>query len=234
MTSRKKLSPKVIFPPIGKITKASIEKAVIPAVLPYLSKRGQLLLPKGLLPILVKEPSDIAMVEKALMKERYLGVIQPLKELKSKKCLHQVGCVGRITTFSENEDGSLYLILKGIRRFVAQSVVESSKTVMLHVDYSPYDDEHLAFDGEKPSDRGRLMGILKGYLNSVNMDINWNDITSASDESLATSLAMMCPFDANEKQAILESSTIKERIDMITAFIEMSTIKKSPLDWMPH
>ncbi|HBN22078.1 MAG TPA: hypothetical protein DD412_02420 [Holosporales bacterium] len=230
MKSQKKLPPKLSFPTIGKITKIDVEKVVIPAVIPYLSKSGQLLLPKGLLPILVKEPEDIKMVEKALMKGRYLGIIQPLKELKDKKCLYQVGCVGRITTFSENEDGSLYLILKGIRRFVAKA----SKAGLLHVDYSPYDDERVAFDGDKPSDRGRLMGLLKGYLNSINMEINWNDITAASDESLATSLAMMCPFEANEKQAILESSTIKERIEMITAFIEMSTIKKSPFDWMPH
>lgn len=141
-----------------------------------------------------------------------------------------MGCVGLITTFSENEDGGFYLILKGIRRFIAKR----SKEGLLHVDYTPYDDEQIAFDGDTPSDRGRLMGLLKGYLNSVNMEINWNDITAASDESLATSLAMMCPFEANEKQAILESSTIKERIDMITAFIEMSTLKRSPLDWMPH
>ena len=230
MKTQKKLSPKLNLPVIGTITKIDVKTAIIPEVIPYLSKSGQLLLPKGLLPILVKDSSDIKRVEKALMKGRYLGIIQPLKELKDKKCLYQVGCVGRITTFSENEDGSLYLILKGIRRFVAQS----SKAGMLSVDYTPYNDETVAFDGDKPSDRGRLMGLLKGYLNSVNMDINWNDITAASDESLATSLAMMCPFDANEKQAILESSTIKERIEMITAFIEMSTIKKSPLDWMPH
>ncbi|NCP61791.1 MAG: hypothetical protein GW748_01145 [Alphaproteobacteria bacterium] len=230
MTLQKKLSPKLNFPILGKVTKIDAEKVIIPAVIPYLSKSGQLLLPKGLLPILVKAPKDIKAVEKALMQGRYLGIIQPLKEFKDKKCLYQVGCVGRITTFSENEDGSLYLILKGIRRFLAKS----SKDGLLHVDYSPYDDDRVAFDGDKPSERGRLMELLKGYLNSVNMEINWNDITAASDESLATSLAMMCPFDANEKQAILESSTINERIEMITAFIEMSTIKKSPLDWMPH
>lgn len=230
MTLQKKLSPKLNFPILGKVTKIDAEKIIIPAVIPYLSKSGQLLLPKGLLPILVKAPKDIKAVEKALMQGRYLGIIQPLKEFKDKKCLYQVGCVGRITTFSENEDGSLYLILKGIRRFFAKS----SKDGLLHVDYSPYDDDRVAFDGDKPSERGRLMELLKGYLNSVNMEINWNDITAASDESLATSLAMMCPFDANEKQAILESSTINERIEMITAFIEMSTIKKSPLDWMPH
>ncbi len=230
MTLQKKLSPKLNFPILGKVTKIDAEKIIIPAVIPYLSKSGQLLLPKGLLPILVKAPKDIKAVEKALMKGRYLGIIQPLKEFKDKKCLYQVGCVGRITTFSENEDGSLYLILKGIRRFLAKA----SKDGLLHVDYSPYEDDRVAFDGDKPSERGRLMELLKGYLNSVNMEINWNDITAASDESLATSLAMMCPFDANEKQAILESSTINERIEMITAFIEMSTIKKSPLDWMPH
>lgn len=230
MKSHKKLSLKLNFPTIGKMTKIDVEKVIIPTVIPYLSKSGQLLLPKGLLPILVKAPEDIKMVEKALMKGRYIGIIQPQKELKNKKCLYPVGCVGRITTFSENEDGSLYLILKGIRRFSA----EATKDGLLHVDYSLYDDERVAFDGDKSSDRGRLMGLLKGYLNSVNMDINWNDITTASDDSLATSLAMMCPFEASEKQAILESSTIKERIEMITAFIEMSTIKKSPLDWMPH
>ena len=206
------------------------QREVVPSVIPYLSKSGQLLLPKGLLPILAKTPAEIRMVEKALIRKRVLGVIQPLKETKTQKQLYQVGCVGRITTFSENDDGSLYIILKGLKRFHAVQ----AKPSYLEVDYAPYNDDQIAFDGEQPKDRERLMGLLKDYFRRIDMDINWNDSTSANDESLTTSLAMMCPFDANEKQAILESTTVEERIEMITAFIEMNAMKKSPLSWTPH
>ncbi len=213
-----------------KKTRAQNRLEAIPSLIPYLSKKGQLLLPKGLLPILAKTPAEIHMVEKALRQGRILGVIQPLKETKTQKQLYQVGCVGRITTFSENDDGSFYLILKGLKRFTALA----SKSGLLQVDYRAYDDDKTAFDGDTPKDRGRLMGLLKDYFRRVNIDINWNEITSANDESLTTSLAMMCPFEANEKQAILESSTIEERIEMITAFIEMNEMKKSPQSWTPH
>ena len=202
----------------------------VPSIIPFLSKSGQLLLPKGLLPILVKTPSEIRMVQKALIRKRTLGIIQPLKETKPQQHLYQVGCVGRITTFSENDDGSLYIVLKGLKRFNAISAKEG----LLQVDYTPYQDDKIAFDGDQPKDRERLMGLLKDYFRRTNMEINWNDITNSSDEALTTSLAMMCPFDANEKQAILESTTLEERIEMITAFIEINKLKKSPLSWAPH
>ena len=202
----------------------------VTSVIPYLSKRGQLLLPKGLLPLLVKTPADIHMVKKALTQGRLLGIIQPLKETKTQKQLYRVGCVGRITTFSENEDGSLYIVLKGIKRFSA--LAEQSS--ILKVDYTPYIHDKTSFKKTTSKKRPYLVEILKSYLSRLSMDINWKDITNADDESLTTSLAMMCPFDATEKQAILESVSLDERFEMLTAFIEMSEIQQSPHSWKTH
>ncbi len=213
-------------------TKATAKKSVevIPSIIPYLAKSGQLLLPKGLLPILAKTPAEIRIVKKALTRNRLMGIIQPLKETKTQKQLYQVGCVGRITSFSENEDGSLYIVLKGIKRFTALA----AKSGFLQVDYTPYANDKLSFKEGTQNKRPHLMSMLKGYFDRINLDINWKDVTDADNESLTTSLAMMCPFDANEKQAILESESLEERLDMITAFIEMSEIQQSPHSWKAH
>ena len=210
--------------------KDQLAKLALPKTIPFLSKSGQLLLPKGLLPVLIKIPADIYMVEHALRFKRYIGIIQPLKEFKTQKELYAIGCVGRITTFSENEDGSLYIIIKGIQRFRAMS----QEGAFLKVDYDLYHQDRTTLETSVSQGRDRLMGLLKTYFNSIHMDINWSDINEASDETLTTSLAMVCPFEAREKQAILESKTVEERLEMITAFIELTEMKKSPVSGLPH
>lgn len=237
MTDTPKALPKssMTFKLAPKKKRAEPKIIEFPILVPYLSKSGQLLMPKGLLPILAQTPNDINMVENALRSKRHLAIIQPQKEGKfqkgeSQKQLYQIGCVGRITTFSENDDGSLYIVVKGLSRFQAQSV----KSGLLQVDYAPFAADNITLQIQKPITREPLMGLLKNYLERINIDVNWSDLLNASDESLTTSLAMMCPFDANEKQAILESETLKERFDMITAFIEMSEMKHAPQNWTSH
>lgn len=211
-------------------TKVKMPKLTLPKNIPFLAKSGQLLLPKGLLPILVKTPSDLQMISYALKNGQYLGVIQPLKELPTQKELYAIGCLGRITTFSENEDGSAYIILKGIQRFRAVQQVGP----LLRVEYDMYREDLSGVDARVSQGRDRLMGLLKNYFNSIQLEINWTDIREASDETLATSLAMVCPFEAREKQALLESKSVEDRLEMITALIELNAIKSSTLSGLPH
>lgn len=197
-------------------------------IIPYIAKSGQLLLPQGLLPIVITTPAEIKAVETALKKKRLIGIIQP--ESQGTDGLYKTGCLGKITTFAENEDGSLYLIVKGICRFK----VLDSKEHLLHVDYDDYQDENINFDSQNPKNRTKLLKILKGYLDRIDIDIDWDDVVNASDGSLSTSLAMMCPFEPNEKQAILESNSIQERLEIITAVIELDEMKKLSNSWRTH
>ena len=182
-------------------------------VTPYLAKAGQVLLPNGILPLMISEPKDIAMVRKAMAMKQTIAIIQPESESKTQKKLYQIGCLGRITTYSENTDGSLYLIVKGIKKFKALSVQKG----LLVIDdlKSPPEASKTAYD------RKSLLSLITNYLKVEQLSFKVDDLQKTSDENLATSLAMACPFAANEKQAILESKCVNHQLTVIKSFIEM-------------
>jgi Lon protease-like protein len=220
--------------------KANNMTETFPCSIPYVAQAGQLLLPKGLLPILVKEPREMKAVEAAMKQDRYLGIVQPKSQEANtfnagSLALYQVGCLGRITTFAENEDEGYYLIIKGLRRFrVLNAKANPHSQGLLPVNYEDYSHDDKVSNEEMPKARNRLLSLLKGYFQALNMDIDWKAIFAASNESLVVSLAMMCPFDPAEKQAILESKSLNERLNMITALIEMEGIKQETAVGMLH
>ncbi len=182
-------------------------------VMPYLAKAGQVLLPNGILPLMVSEPKDIAMVRKAMAMKQTIAIIQPESETKTQKKLFQVGCLGRITTYSENTDGSLYLIVKGTKKFKALSVRKGLLVI---------DDLKTSTEVSKAAfDRESFLSMITTYLKGEKLSFKVDDLKQSSDENLATSLTMACPFDANEKQAILESKCVNQQLTLIKSFIEM-------------
>jgi uncharacterized protein len=191
----------------------------LPQVISFISASGVVLLPGGLLPYHAKKASEIKTIDQAMTQNRYIGIVQPRSTEGDKKILFGTGCLGKITTFTEGADGSYFLIIHGMSSF---SIQEEQKKGKLHVNYL---DENLKSEPNTPLDRMKLLNLLKDYLNRNGISINWDDVISASDESLVTSLAMMCPFNATEKQAILESQSLRERFHMLTAFMEVSQLR---------
>lgn len=153
------------------------------------------------------------MVRKAMAMKQTIAIIQPESETKTQKKLFQVGCLGRITTYSENTDGSLYLIVKGTKKFKALSVRKGLLVI---------DDLKTSTEVSKAAfDRESFLSMITTYLKGEKLSFKVDDLKQSSDENLATSLTMACPFDANEKQAILESKCVNQQLTLIKSFIEM-------------
>lgn len=191
----------------------------LPQIIPFISASGVVLLPGGLLPFHAQKASDLKIIDQALAKDRHIGIVQPMRIDGEKKILFRTGCLGKITTFTEGSDGSYFLIISGVTSF---SILEEQKRNRLQVNYL---DLTLKDEQSAPYDRIKLLNLLRDYLTRHKMSVNWDDVIAASDESLVTSLAMMCPFHATEKQAILESQSLSERFHMLTAFMEVSQLR---------
>lgn len=197
----------------------ALKQKELPQLIPFISASGVVLLPGGLLPYHAQKVADLKAIDRSLTKDRHIGIVQPMKMDGDKKILFRTGCLGKITTFTEGTDGSYFLIISGMTSF---SIIEEHKKDRLHVNYI---DTQLEDEQGAPYDRIKLLSLLQDYLTRHKLAVNWDDVIAASDESLVTSLAMMCPFHASEKQAILESQSLSERFHMLTAFLEMSQIK---------
>lgn len=200
----------------------------LPPIIPVFPLPGALLLPRGRLPLNIFEPRYLAMVDQALRTSRVIGMIQPCSSGGTKPDLFPVGCLGRLTSWSETGDGRFLITLTGMARFQVESELDTAtpyRQVQACYKAFPNDLEDCAGDVEV--DRVRLATSLRCYLKQHKIDADWNSIERAPAEVLINSLAMICPFDVAEKQGLLEAPTLCERARMLTALIEMATAKGS-------
>jgi Lon protease-like protein len=206
----------------------------LPEIVPIFPLTGVLLLPRGKLPLNIFEPRYLAMTEDALSGNRMIGIIQPSDPLSraSVPPVYPIGCAGRITSFSETDDGRYLITLTGVCRF------ETVRELPIVRGYRRVDVswERFAADLEESGpalfDRARLVEGLKTYFKIQGISANWDAIDSTPDERLVTSLAMICPFEPSEKQALLECGSLSERASMMVAIIEMSVLDKRGGDTM--
>ncbi len=197
------------------------ESTALPDDIPVFPLSGVLLLPRGSLPLNIFEPRYRAMVDDALKTHRLIGMIQPRQE---NGTLFRTGCAGKIVSFSEIGDERYEITLRGISRYHIAEELDPTKGGYRHVrpDWSAFacDRDPAA---ELNLDRERLSVLLHAYFDMQDMDCNWAAIDNASDDKLMTCLAMICPFDAGEKQALLEAACCKTRAALFMTMLEMAT-----------
>lgn len=198
----------------------------LPGILPVFPLNGVLLLPRGELPLNVFEPRYLSMVDAALKSDRLIGMIQPLRAeretVDDTAPLFGAGCAGRITAFEETGDGRYLVTLTGVSRFAVKRELPLENGYRRVVP----DWDAFAADRAPPGcldiDRARLKTLLGGFFDLHELSCDWSVIDSAPDDRLITCLAMICPLDAGEKQALLEAPCCKTRAQMFMSMLEMA------------
>jgi Lon protease-like protein len=196
----------------------------LPPTLDVLPLMGIVLLPRGQLPLNIFEPRYLALVDAALSGSRLIGMIQPTQHEDKvlKPALSAIGCAGRLTSYRESEDGRYLITLTGICRFrVAEELATDAPFRQVKADFAPFLADLIAAD-ENEFPRDRLLAALKDYLSRRDMKADWRSVLSAAPETLVNALAMLCPFEPSEKQALLEAPGWLERVDTLIALLEMA------------
>lgn len=209
----------------------------LPDTIPVFPLAGVLLLPRGRLPLQVFEPRYLNMTVDALATpDRLIGMVQPQDPETQEKAprLYRVGCAGRITSFSETEDGRYLLTLTGVCRFALGdelAMVRGYRRVI-----PQWRDYRGDFEDETDSalDRVRLLSALRDYFKLHGIAANWEAIEQTPDERLVTSLAMICPFEPSEKQALLEVPDLPGRSTLMTTLVEMAILEQKGGDAARH
>jgi Lon protease-like protein len=205
------------------------EPLALPDILPIFPLSGVLLLPRGRLPLNIFEPRYLAMTRDALGGERLIGMVQPSEPQDDNRGggglnppVYPIGCAGRVTQFSETDDGRYLLTLTGISRFRIREelpLLDGYRRVV--PDWRPFAHDRAA-PGTPEFDRERLIRGLKSYFAQRQISADWEAIGKAPGEYLVTSLAMACPFAPSEKQALLEAADPDERARLLTTLVEMA------------
>lgn len=209
--------------------------ADLPAEIPLFPLKGALLLPRGVLPLLVFEPRFITLVDDALAGERLIGVIQPHFDLgedddPGTAPLLGVGCLGRITAFSETGDGRYQLALTGIARFRLGEETGGERPYRVAKISPDFPGDFVARGGKDEVDREGLLGVLRAYLKANSLEADWQRIGQTPTEDLVNALAMMSPYGPREKQALLEAPDLRTRAETLVAMTEMDLARSAPDD----
>src|SRR6185312_16380 len=200
----------------------------LPTQLPLFPLAGVVLMPRGALPLNVFEPRYLKMVDDALKGDRLIGIIQPAENpdavLKPK--LSAIGAAGRIISFRETDDNRYLITLAGLCRFRLKDELAGEADTPDRIglcDFSPFAGDMAEENAEDNFPRERLLAALRHYLNRRDMKADWKSVTSAEPEALVNALAMMCPFEPAEKQALLEAPSFGERVSTLVAILEMAS-----------
>jgi Lon protease-like protein len=186
---------------------------------------GALLLPTGKLPLNIFEERYLALVLDSLANGRMFGMIQPdpnTPRVDNGPALYRIGCLGRVTSFSETDDGRLLITLSGLVRFSVDSELDMRNGYRrVRGDYTDFLDDLLTNPQPAGVARDKLIEALRGYFHHRQVEANWDAIRRMPDDVLVVTLAMACPFEAVEKQALLEAPTEAERAATLLALLQM-------------
>ena len=207
---------------IKKIFKINPDQ--IPNSIPLFPLDNVLLLPFGKLPLNIFEERYIKMTLDALKKNRMIGVIQPKNNNNE---LFQMGCIGKITSYIETPDYRIVINLEGVCRFIVhESNLTPSGYLQANIDFQDYMEDLNEI--EPMIDRTTLIQKYSNFFKMRKLDIDKEVLAETSNLQLLSTLAMLAPFNKIDKQAILESQNIMQRIETINSILDLNTFQVVP------
>ncbi|MDG1280290.1 MAG: LON peptidase substrate-binding domain-containing protein [Pseudorhodobacter sp.] len=201
----------------------------LPETIPVFPLPGALLLPRARLPLHIFEPRYLQMIDDCLKTpSRLIGMIHPRDlpgghVVKGESKLHAIGCAGRLTGFSETEDGRYMISLTGVSRFrVTQEVSGFTPYRRATVDWAPFVRDLGKPETDPGFKREPFMALLARFFEAMELSTDWSSLKEADAEMLINSLSMLCPFSPEDKQALLEAPSLTNRRETMVTLIEFA------------
>ena len=201
---------------------------------PIFPLAGALLFPRTQLPLHIFEPRYRAMVRDALASDRLIAMIQP-REAESETDsfapppLFEVGCIGRIATCDELDDGRFNLVLEGLSRFrIAREAEVTTPYRQVDADRSGFDEDAetvLAI-----AQRAEIEREARTYADSLGYIVDWDSVARLDDEMLVNGISQIAPLDVGSKQALLEAGDLAARADLLVQFMQFQRMAPGGAD----
>lgn len=198
----------------------------LPETIPVFPLSRALLLPRARLPLNIFEPRYLTMVDDALKTDhRLIGMIQPMEVPKGEGSphLHHIGCAGRVTSFTETDDGRYMITLHGACRFrlIAQNT-GFTPYVRADVDWQSFERDLGKAEVDDTFNRPRFLKLLSKYFQATGLSTDWDSLREASEEMLVNTLSILLPFEPEEKQALLETPSLSTRRETLVTLMEFT------------
>ena len=204
-----------------------MKKEDLPNEIPVFPLSNFIIFPKTTVPLNIFEPRYIDMINDSMKLNKLIGMIQPktsnIKQIKPE--LHEVGCLGKITSFRETEDGRFLIEIKGLIRFRKITELDTeNKYRVLKINFEDfYQDLENKKENLKFSDLELIFKDLKTLFEKRGFIINWKALEKQSLDETINALAMASPFSLEEKQVLLEAQNLDNRKEKISQILSTYT-----------
>ena len=204
-----------------------MNKKDLPNEIPVFPLSNFIIFPKTTVPLNIFEPRYIDMINDSMKSNKLIGMIQPktsnIKQIKPE--LHEVGCLGKITSFRETEDGRFLIEIKGLIRFRKITELDTkNKYRVLKINFEDfYQDLENNKENLKFSDLELIFKDLKSLFEKRGFIINWKALEKQSLDETINALAMASPFSLEEKQVLLEAKNLDNRKEKISQILSTYT-----------
>ena len=201
----------------------------LPKIIPIFPLSNFIVFPKTAVPLNIFEPRYLEMVNESMKTEKFIGMVQPktMKNFDNTKLpiLHKIGCLGKINSFKETDDGRYLIELKGLIRFKIINEINNNKSYR-EVEVS-FDDYLHDLDEKKEdlkfSDLELIFKDFKSLFEKRGFIINWKALEKQSLDETINALAMTSPFSLEEKQVLLEAKNLNARKTKIAEILNTYT-----------
>ena len=204
-----------------------MKKEQLPKKIPVFPLSNFIIFPKTTVPLNIFEPRYIEMINSSMKSDKLIGMIQPknTNNEQSVPTLHNIGCLGKIVSFKETEDGRYLVELRGMIRFkVIKEINTANRYRECEVDFQNfYQDLSEKKEELKFSDLELIFKNLKSLFERRGFIINWKELEKQSLNETINDLAMASPFSLEEKQVLLEAKNLDIRKNKIAEILSTYT-----------
>ena len=199
----------------------------LPNKIPVFPLSNFIIFPEITVPLNIFEPRYINMVDDSMKNSRMIGMIQPKKNSNVQNPeLFDIGCLGKITSFNETDDGRYLIVLNGLTRFKIQKEIQNNKLYReFEVSFSDYkNDINIKKEEIKFSDLELIFKNLKSLFEKNGYSINWEELKKQSLNQTINTLAMASPFSIEEKQGLLETENLISRKKKLEEILKIYSV----------
>jgi Lon protease-like protein len=205
-----------------------MKKEDLPNTIPVFPLSNFIIFPKTTVPLNIFEPRYVEMINDSMKKNKFIGMIQP-KSINNENSLapslHKIGCLGKITSFKETDDGRYLIDLKGIIRFkIIKEIADNKPYRSCEINFDDYlNDLSEKKENLKFSDLELIFRDLRQLFEKRGFIINWKALEKQSLDETINALAMASPFSLEEKQVLLEAVNLDLRKNKIAEILSTYT-----------
>ena len=198
------------------------KKIILSNTIPVFPLSNFIIFPKTTVPLNIFEERYLEMVNDSMKKDRLIGMIQPQNKNEKIPTLYKIGCVGKIISFNETNDGRYLIVLNGIGRFTIVNEIDNKKLYReFSVSYKEFENDQSNTNEKLNYDNFHsLFDKLKSYFDKKGYSLDWNELKKQNLELSLNTLSMAAPFTLEEKQALIETKDINIRKKVIEKILE--------------